>query len=304
MDHFNITVQDGAMVSTRKGFQVSKSRHNGTAFINTSVRGMALVGVESVEKLSLPVCSELTFVNNGGDGRRSRRKTRATCQASARTKAQRSGAQNGVRSSHHRLTPCSRSPSSSPSTSAPDDLVQEDAYSAKTSRHSWNLQRLPTWASYESALDLTDSDLRLKFMAIAYDSEDLDRQETDNAKLLKRDKDPGQSAWLVQEPTSLHCAVTLGALFDAIKSGKRETERLNTLASQLYSIVNRRLSANNRNSGAQNVTMRAVASLAIISGYQEKFDHWYVHMRGLLNLVDLAGGLNNLHPGTRNIVHK
>ncbi|KAI8303374.1 hypothetical protein K4K61_007088 [Colletotrichum sp. SAR11_59] len=36
MDHFNATVHNGNLVSTRRGLQVSKSKHQGTQFINTS----------------------------------------------------------------------------------------------------------------------------------------------------------------------------------------------------------------------------------------------------------------------------
>jgi hypothetical protein len=34
MDHFNATVQDGNLVSTRRGLQVSKTKHHGTRFVN------------------------------------------------------------------------------------------------------------------------------------------------------------------------------------------------------------------------------------------------------------------------------
>jgi hypothetical protein len=35
MDHFNSTVQDGALVSTRRGLQVTKTKHQGTRFVNS-----------------------------------------------------------------------------------------------------------------------------------------------------------------------------------------------------------------------------------------------------------------------------
>jgi hypothetical protein len=35
MDHFNATVQNGALVSTRRGLQVMKTKHQGTRFVNS-----------------------------------------------------------------------------------------------------------------------------------------------------------------------------------------------------------------------------------------------------------------------------
>jgi hypothetical protein len=111
-----------------------------------------------------------------------------------------------------------------------------------------------------------------------------------------------KSTWQIHDPTTIHCALTMGALFDAVKEGKQDTPQLTSLASQLYSIVNRRVSDNNRSDKARDVTIRAVASLAIISGYQGKSEHWHVHMQGLLNLVDIAGGHERLFPGTLDVI--
>ncbi|ETS86706.1 hypothetical protein PFICI_00534 [Pestalotiopsis fici W106-1] len=302
MDHFNITIQDGAMISTRRGFKVSKQKHNGTAFINSSASNIAPTGTESTSGSLLPTAGELTFVNNGGDGRKSRRKTRTTTQDGRKTGSRSSARGNA----HSRISPGTRLSSSSPRTTVSDTFNSEQSSSACSadSLKPSEPTPLPPWAAYSHHSQVRiDPAKRLRFMALAFGhnkpshAEDLcPPGETKPAGIIEK------STWQVHDPTTIHCALTMGALFDAVKEGRHETPQLTSLASQLYSIVNRRVSENDRTDKARDVTIRAVASLAIISGYQGKSEHWNVHMQGLLNLVDIAGGQERLFPGTLDVI--
>ncbi|KAM0806978.1 putative Transcription factor domain-containing protein [Seiridium cardinale] len=306
MDHLNITIQDGAMVSTRRGFQVSKHKHNGTAFINSSANNVAPKSSHAQNKSPLPASGEITFVNNGGDGRKSKRKAQPANGKTGGSRSRTSRVEKATRVNHGRPSPSSTLSCRSPSTSSSDNFVLEDPHTANSleEQRQAPFKALPPWASYKLAHNDADSDERLNFMALAFDVGDKSQIEDPAPPMIKKERMLERSAWRVQDPTSLHCALTLGALFDAIKSGEHDTPRLDSLASQLYSIVNRRVSENDMNERVRDVTMRAIASLAIVSGYQGKSDHWYVHMRGLLNLMDLAGGPETLHPGTITIILK
>ncbi|KAF3010464.1 hypothetical protein E8E14_004402, partial [Neopestalotiopsis sp. 37M] len=302
MDHFNITIQDGAMISTRRGFKVSKQKHNGTAFINSSASNVAPARKESGSGSILPTSGELTFVNNGGDGRRSRRKNRSTIQDGHKTSSRSAGREGA----HGRLSPGTRLSSSSPRTTVSDTFNSEQA-SSSSSANGLNHPEpipLPPWAAYSHHSQARiDPAKRLRFMALAFGHNE--------PAQVENPRPPGEvkpavmiekSTWQIHDPTTIHCALTMGALFDAAKQGKYETPQLTALASQLYSIVNRRVSEADRSDKARDVTIRAVASLAIISGYQGKSEHWHVHMQGLLNLVDIAGGQESLFPGTLDVI--
>lgn len=301
MDHFNITVQDGAMVSTRRGFKVSKQKHNGTAFINSSASNVFPGKKDSGGGSTFPTAGELTFVNNGGDGRRSRRKTRAPSHEGRKASSRSLGARDNTQ---HRLSPGIR-PSSSSSRTAVSDFASEYASStcSVSSPNHMEPTPLPPWAAYSNSQTYIEPTKRLRFMALAFGHSRTAYQEEQHPPAGVRPVEVMQrSTWQVQDPTTIHCALTMGALFDAVKEGKHDTPQLTALASQLYSIVNRRVSDNDRSEKARDVTIRAVASLAIISGYQAKHEHWQVHMRGLLNLVDIAGGQEGLFPGTLDMI--
>lgn len=290
------------MISTRRGFKVSKQKHNGTAFINSSASNVAPARKESGSGSILPTSGELTFVNNGGDGRRSRRKNRSTIQDGHKTSSRSAGREGA----HGRLSPGTRLSSSSPRTTVSDTFNSEQA-SSSSSANGLNHPEpipLPPWAAYSHHSQARiDPAKRLRFMALAFGHNE--------PAQVENPRPPGEvkpavmiekSTWQIHDPTTIHCALTMGALFDAAKQGKYETPQLTALASQLYSIVNRRVSEADRSDKARDVTIRAVASLAIISGYQGKSEHWHVHMQGLLNLVDIAGGQESLFPGTLDVI--
>ncbi|KAK6064108.1 hypothetical protein SCUP515_11961 [Seiridium cupressi] len=306
MDHLNITIQDGAMVSTRRGFQVSKHKHNGTAFINSSANNVAPKSSHAQNKSPLPASGQITFVNNGGDGRKSKRKAQPANGKTGGSRSRTSRVEKATRVNHGRPSPSSTISCRSPSTFSSENFVLENPHTANSLEEQQQppLKALPPWASYKLAHNIADSDERLNFMALAFDAGDTSRPADPVPAMVKQNGTLERSAWRVHDPTSLHCALTLGALFDAVKSGEHGTPKLDSLASQLYSIVNRRVSENDMNERVRDVTMRAIASLAIVSGYQRKPDHWYVHMQGLLNLIDLAGGPERLQPGTITIILK
>jgi hypothetical protein len=296
MNHFNATVQDGTMVSTRRGFQVTKHKHKGTAFVNSSVQTMTPRRSPATTKkanISVPIIGEITFINDCDYGRKPvLPKPRST-----------RGATETKRLPGRRERSASTSTSSSGSTATPPP-PDYDGFADESLSRDGTKDSLPPWASYKLPRDHPDSSKKLLFMALAFPPNK--GYPFDEHGIQKDDlmKDPQQHVWLVKDPTSLHCALTLGALYDTLRSGKRESPNLNALTSQLCSIINRRLNDKEQSVVVRHVTINAIVSLAMIAGYQGKIDHWHVHMRGLLKLIDLAGGQDKLDIRTVNAIRK
>ncbi|CAJ2512969.1 Uu.00g010880.m01.CDS01 [Anthostomella pinea] len=300
MDHFNATVFNGSMVATRKGFQVTKQKHKGTAFVNSSVQNAEQQKPKQL--CSLPFRNtQLTFITNGAnDGKLAPPRRRTGRSKSPSDKPLGSGVTKAKRlfktSSSRRS---SSSASSTASVSSEERLIDSGRGTPELlTAPCVQPLSLPAWASYRLPESLPSSKKRLLFMCLAFAPSD--EFSYDEARLLEQDpwKLPEMHVWSVQDPTSLHCAITLGALFDGMSAGKRDTPDLLSLSSQLSSIINRRLNDNTQTGLSRDVTIHAVATMAILAGYGGQHDHWHVHMNGLLRLIDLVGGQHNMNPRT------
>ncbi|KAK8044276.1 hypothetical protein PG993_004300 [Apiospora rasikravindrae] len=113
-----------------------------------------------------------------------------------------------------------------------------------------------------------------------------------------------EELWREKDATSIHCATTLGVLYDTLASGKQETERLSLLTAQLTSVIKRRLNAAEQRKTASNVTIHGVSALAIIAGYQGNYNHWQMHMKGLMRLLELVGEQDRLDVRIINTIRK
>ncbi|KAF5514523.1 hypothetical protein CGCF413_v001462 [Colletotrichum fructicola] len=71
MDHFNATVHNGNLVSTRRGLQVSKSKHQGTQFINTSAASDSSREEPNASDSSRPLDQKYKFLGQQKEPRRS-----------------------------------------------------------------------------------------------------------------------------------------------------------------------------------------------------------------------------------------
>ncbi|KAI0004663.1 hypothetical protein F4779DRAFT_70344 [Xylariaceae sp. FL0662B] len=306
MDHFNATVFNGSMIATRRGFQVTKHKHRGTAFVNSSAYDSKKHKQSPKPAHSLPIRNtQFTFITNGEDEAKLAVPKRRTGRSKSPSEKV-SG--SGIKTSKKLMedSPRSRQSSYSSSLSSEDRSKGEpyDGFKLENDDTNESLRSLPAWASYKLPEELPESYRRLLFMCLAF-APDNDCQ-FDQDRMLDNDllDGPEKYVWLVQDPTSLHCAITLGALFDALKSGKRDTPSLLSLSSQLSFIINRRLNEKTQSERVRNITIHAVATLAILAGYLAKHDHWHVHMSGLLRLIDLAGGQHKLDVQTVTTIRK
>lgn len=66
---------------------------------------------------------------------------------------------------------------------------------------------------------------------------------------------------LFQDPTSLHRLVVMGALYETLRCGRKESFLLGSLVSKLYNVIGEHIKGN----GDLNTTMNAMATLALIA---------------------------------------
>ncbi|KAK7943451.1 uncharacterized protein PG986_012564 [Apiospora aurea] len=309
MDHFNSTVFNGTVVSTRRGFTVTKQKHKGLSFVNASIQDADTRSKpQTTTKTAnvLPPAATITFVTNQGEGKKG---TAGQLKTTAASKGVRSSPKSDISKRRPKTQTRRRSCSSSTSASTHSSLASDIALrnipdGHETGKGSNPLSKpLPPWASYKRPLSPLDFVRRLRFMAYAL--------TPCKAYTLNEFRLSGEGSlsvpeelWLEKDPTSIHCATTLGVLYDTLASGKREAERLSSLSSQLVWVINRKLNAAEQTRTANNVTIHGVSALAIIAGYQGKYVHWQVHMKGLMRLLGIAGDQDRLDVRTVNTIRK
>ncbi|KAK8880132.1 hypothetical protein PGQ11_001426 [Apiospora arundinis] len=310
MDHFNSTVFNGTVVSTRRGFTVTKQKHKGLSFVNASVQDAETRARPQPTKAvnSLPPAATITFVTNQGEGKK------GTTAGQLRTTATTNkGARNSPKSDISRRRPkaltrrrsCSSSTSASTHSSVASDIALSDTSNGLETHHERSIlpKPLPAWASYRLPKSSLELARKLTFMAYALGpskSYVLDEFRLAGEGSLKIPEE----LWLEKDPTSIQCATTLGVLYDTLVSGRHEADNLSSLTSKIFSIINRRLNLAEQNKSTNDVTIHGVSVLAIIAGYQGKYDHWQVHMKGLVRLLELVGGQDKLDMRTINTIRK
>ncbi|KAK8070131.1 hypothetical protein PG994_006747 [Apiospora phragmitis] len=271
MDHFNSTVFNGTVVSTRRGFTVTKQKHKGLSFVNSSIQDAETrTRPQTTNNVNvLPPAATITFVTSQGEGKKG---TAGQLRTKAANKGVRSSPKSDISKKRPRTQARRRSCSSSTSTSTRSSVASDIALSdtpggLETGKGRNPLSRpLPAWASYKRPQSPLDFVRRLTFMAYALapcKSYALDEFRLSGEGSLN----VPEELWLEKDPTSIHCATTLGVLYDTLASGKQEAERLSSLTSQLFSVINRRLNAAEQNKTANNVTIHGVSALAIIAGF-------------------------------------
>ncbi|KAK8131267.1 hypothetical protein PG984_007705 [Apiospora sp. TS-2023a] len=309
MDHFNSTVFNGTVVSTRRGFTVTKQKHKGLSFVNASVQDTETRPKPQARKAFsvLPSVATVTFVTNQGEGKKGKT-------GQLRTTGTNRGVRNSPKSDISRRHPkaqarrrsCSSSTSASTHSSAASDIILSHAPNGLENDKERNplSKPLPAWASYKRPRSAFDFARRLNFMAYALAPSQSSALDECQLACLEGSLKLPEELWLEKDPTSIHCATTLGALYDTLASGGQETKGLSKLTSQLWSVIKRKLNAAEQNKTTNSVTIHGVCALAIIAGYQGEYDQWQIHMKGIMRLLELVGDQNKLDLKTVNTIRK
>ncbi|KAK7908460.1 hypothetical protein PG985_015763 [Apiospora marii] len=158
----------------------------------------------------------------------------------------------------------------------------------------------PVWASAVFPGDLPDSHKRLLHLSVVYWP--IIAYPLGEHALLSYNplQVPERHVFLFQDPTSLHCLVAMGALYETLRSGRKESFLLGSLVSKLYSVIGDHI----RSNGDLNTAMNAMATLALIAGYQGNYEHWSLHMKALMQFIPAAGGLDQVDTGVMGGIRK
>ncbi|KAK6841510.1 hypothetical protein PG987_002370 [Apiospora arundinis] len=267
----NTTISRGQLVATKSGMQVNKHLHRGTAFVNWSPHeAPSSASKEAGRSKALPLRPVRWHVKPRTQANKAKRKERSKPSAT-KTKEQTAPGGEAVQ-----IRPASRGP----------PISSECIF--------------PVWASAVLPGDLSNDHKRLLHLSVTYWP--IVAYPLGEHGLLSHNplRTTGQYMFLFQDPTSLNCLVALGALYDTLRSGRKESFPLGSLISKLYSIVGDHIKGN----GDMNTTMNAIATLATIAGYQGNYDHWSLHMKALMQYIPAAGGLEKVDIGVMGGIRK
>ncbi|KAI0123690.1 hypothetical protein BJ170DRAFT_92149 [Xylariales sp. AK1849] len=285
MDNINdITVRDGKLVTIRGGLQYSKQTHQGLTFVNSSLAGGETADPPSNSAVTLPIHTKVSFLATSDGRSRVRKAGHAKKGRTAKT------SKTANHSDSYSLA--NKSSASLDTIPMPVSIVNHEIRNCNLKRH----RELPAWTLYDIPNNLPAASKRLLHITLTYAP--ITAYPFYEHGILSHNPLKGPAAYLalVEDSTNLLCALTIGALYDTVRSGRKDSPELVLFTSQLYAFVNEKLSSQDQSRSVANTTMNTVSVLAMISGYLGKHDHWHIHMRGLMRLIDMAGGQDHLDP--------
>ncbi|KAK5663924.1 hypothetical protein OQA88_135 [Cercophora sp. LCS_1] len=299
MDHFNATIKDGKLVSTRRGLQVSRQKFNGTSFVNscpqTTTPKCSPKGTGSANSKTLP----LRFV----------RKDNEPHQAAAR--AQRQGPQGSQHSfvlevpqntkSRRRGSSRSRSPKMV-STPSSDSSSRASSQVPSPRRSYFQLPPLESHDFFGQTGFPIESPMPRIVPTTApnrpsgVSEEDWQMFHHYFPYILRRlypyedilTHNPARASefyyYAVNDSTALHCALMSGSILDAIlRRSDSDPKGYAYYISKICSILTQKLGYNK---DADPITLCCIATLAANGCYVGRLDHWHTHMQGLQRVLE------------------
>ncbi|KAK6087995.1 hypothetical protein SCUP234_01061 [Seiridium cupressi] len=259
MNHINeVTIRDGKLITTSGGVRHAKQKYQGTTFVNTSVARRKSSAQPHGRRPSKSAHSTSMVIDLNG-----KRARRGITTDIGNTKSTRS------------------------------DMLHSLEKCAQQQR----INGLPEWSLYEFPDQFPNFSKRLFHIALsrspvlAYPYFE-DGILTNNPLI-----GPAVTMSLMRDETILLGVLATGAMYDAVRRGKKDSRELLFLSSELYSRIKDMLNPDKLGMQDINTAMYAISSLAMIAGYLHNHDHWHMHMRGLVRLMELSGGQKQVHPG-------
>jgi len=284
MDHFNVTVQNGAMIATRRGLQVSKQKHNGMSFVNTYSRNSdaepaasGSSGTLSVD-LSRPSQRTFRFVERQKDIRRDPGRSKPKEPQNSEDEGKSTTASKGKkqfrrRGPERRIADGSDSSGAPLSVSSPEvvspeslSMVQSEAqstYSADCASLPI-IPSLPTWTTNVLPPWMTEDNRRIFHSHFAlvptkmYPFEDVLSHNPARSRLFYD--------MVVADLAALHCVLMCGALFKAVAAsggGDGESRDMAYHISRVCAVVNAHLTEG-QGKRIPSITLECITTLALV----------------------------------------
>ncbi|KAF5516433.1 hypothetical protein CGCS363_v001403 [Colletotrichum siamense] len=275
MDHFNATVHNGNLVSTRRGLQVSRSKHQGTQFINTSAASGSSHEEPTASDPSRPLDQKYKFLSQPKEPRRSVSKRGNSSHNSSDDEKYR------VRKA--RASKKAQEPGFVMETSAQQGTVEAAIFD-----DTWRIPRspIPWLASWMGNLSEREKCLVQLYLKLAptkmYPCEQiLEYNPVRGSAFIERIK---------SSETSLNAVLMTACYAEMFSQGEWSSPELLYHVSKVCSLVNDRLSDRTKRDFDQGM-LECVAQLAITGWNVGRYDHWKVHMQGLKHMIELEGGM-------------
>ncbi|CRK20206.1 hypothetical protein BN1723_012074 [Verticillium longisporum] len=310
MDNFNnCTIEGGALVTTRRGLQVSKAKHNGISFVNI-IAGPEQASEEAPQTqlsrrtdlvdLSQPLERRFKFVTKNQEPRKPRvfqpKKTTRATQIDSNKKSKPKKAQTNA----PRILSSQAGPiylydpalASSEEVESLDRALEEFQHCYQStpflSTTSW---RAEVWAThnYSVPMSVTKQKLLHLYMRFIpfkmYPLECiLSHNPTRSPKFFER---------LQVTPNSLVSVIVAGSLVEAVLKGERCSDDMLEQESYACGVVNGELRKIARLRGQEaHGIMECICSMAVGSAHLGRHDHWHMHMKGLKQILEMTGGID------------
>ncbi|KAK0629736.1 hypothetical protein B0T17DRAFT_462830, partial [Bombardia bombarda] len=308
MDHFNSTIRDGELVSTRRGLQVSRQKFNGLSFVNAYPQDAAPdvpFPSPALPDQVRPPQRQFKFVEKDKGHRQ------WTSKAMKRD-IDVSGADSvsdnarGRRSRKRMATIDQPLAASSVAKSSSDDGYFQ--FSASTG--SQDIRQFEpailgvTGGFLDSAGDLLSAGISEENWRLAHRHLALvPRKIYPYEDLLTYNPAKRNDFYdiVVTDLAALHSVLMCGTISAAVGNVETDPKGLDYYISMICSILNQKL---NQNKAVEPVTLLCIATLALMGCYVGRLDHWHMHMRGLQEVLDVNGGLGGLSPWLLAYIHK
>ncbi|KAM0284416.1 hypothetical protein ACHAQH_001992 [Verticillium albo-atrum] len=311
MDNFNnCTVEDGALVTMRRGFQVSKAKHNGISFVNV-IAGSEQAPKKTSESqlrrgteltnLSQPLERRFRFVNKHQEPRAPRviPRPKGAPQVLHTEKAEKhkplKAKSNVPRAVSGHVGPVylynttsSSSEDAESLNKALDEFKQSYQSAPYLSMTSW---RAEVWATHNYSVPMSVSKQKLlhvymRFIPFKmYPLESiLSHNPTRSPKFFER---------LQVTPNSLVSVTVAGSLVEAVLTGQRCSDAMLEQESYACGVVNGELQKSTKLRGQKaHGIMECICSMAVGSAHLGRHDHWHMHMKGLKQIIEMIGGID------------
>ncbi|KAJ4304051.1 hypothetical protein N0V88_001660 [Collariella sp. IMI 366227] len=308
MDHFNATVKDGRLVKTRRGLQISRQKHNGLSFVNTSPQdaGSGPAPSSTAEGSRLPQ-HEIKFVQEGSPALKDTFEAYKHDAEHVEASDTSQGTKRRRRVARRGKSPASRTGTSPHPSPAPFEehifQIKQPSKGRDAPRHNSPLggpaAEKPAAASTpdpDNSISSEDWSLFKRYIDTIprglYPYEDILTHNPARA--------PEFYSMATGDVAALHCVLMCGSIMEGIGSGTKP-KNLAYHISTICAILNQKLG---QDRPVDAVTLHCIATLAWMGCYVGRLDHWHLHMKGLQKVLDLNGGLRGMPPWLSAEIHK
>ncbi|KAH7313382.1 hypothetical protein B0I35DRAFT_480071 [Stachybotrys elegans] len=306
MDHFNATVHNGALVSTRRGLHVSKTRHHGTRFVNTFAaptsasnapsRSDSRGSADSVEAAARPQGHKFKFVAKPGE--KTRGSTRGRPRASPASKA--STPRSGSESCEDGAPGTASSRASSSAAMAPGPSANALGDSPRSmgaaTEHSYSMSPVTSYYTKEwkdantgqETPEMVSGPVNLQLNTAPrqhFTYEDLSSLHSHHHL-----RDSPYAARAPSDMVDMQPVFMGSILGQGAKGDERHPESsLSVNVEKPYSSVDDGM----YDEGSQDepAMLESLASMALVELFVGRYDNWHSHMKNLRYLINRSGGL-------------